>query len=96
MSSSPEYFKQLALNLRFRLSDEEAHAIALEFDTLISQMQLLEAIDTEGVEPMVYPNETPTHFLRSDEPNAGLSPEAALANAPQETNGYFVVAKVVD
>jgi aspartyl-tRNA(Asn)/glutamyl-tRNA(Gln) amidotransferase subunit C len=96
MSSSVEYFKQLALNLRFRLSDEEAQAIALEFDTLLSQMQLLEEIDTEGVEPMVYPNETPNTFLRSDDPSARLSHEAALANAPKATNGYFVVAKVVD
>jgi aspartyl-tRNA(Asn)/glutamyl-tRNA(Gln) amidotransferase subunit C len=95
MPYTTDYFKQLALNLRFRLSDEEALAIQEEFETLISQMSLLESIPTEDVEPMVYPNETPNTFLREDQALHVLSFDESLSNAPQSKNGYFVTKKVV-
>ena len=92
---SPQYFKYLALQLRFELTDAEANDIASEFDVLIDQLQLLEAIDTTAVEPMVYPFEAPTTFLREDEPTQVLSPSEALKNAPAQINGFFVTKKVV-
>jgi aspartyl-tRNA(Asn)/glutamyl-tRNA(Gln) amidotransferase subunit C len=92
---SPQYFKHLALQLRFELTDAEAKDIANEFDVLIDQLQLLEAIDTTSVEPLVYPFEAPTTFLRDDEPTQVLSPAEALKNAPQQINGFFVTKKVV-
>ncbi len=95
MPYSPEYFKQLALNLRFSLSDEEALAIQAEFETLISQMALLERIDTDGVEPMIYPNEEVQDFLREDEAIHTLALDDVMRNAPKEKNGYVVVQKVV-
>jgi aspartyl-tRNA(Asn)/glutamyl-tRNA(Gln) amidotransferase subunit C len=92
---SPQYFKHLALQLRFELSDAEAKDIANEFGVLIDQLQLLETIDTDSVEPMVYPFDEPTSFLREDEPNQVLSPQEALKNAPAQLNGFFVTKKVV-
>lgn len=89
------YFKKLAKQLMFTLSDEEADAIVKEFDTLQSQMKLLDAVDTEGVEPMVYPFETPTVFLRADEVTSVLSQADALANVDQKLEGHFVLPKVV-
>ena len=92
---SPQYFKHLALQLRFELTDAEANDIASEFGVLIDQLQLLEAIDTEAIEPMVYPFDAPTSFLRDDVPDHVLSPQEALKNAPQQLNGFFVTKKVV-
>ena len=57
------YFKGLANRLMFDLNDEEATSIVDEFATLCQQFELMEAIDTTGVEPMVYPFETPTVYL---------------------------------
>ncbi len=92
---SPQYFKHLALQLRFELTDAEANDIANEFGVLIDQLQLLDAIDTTDVEPMVYPFDTPTSFLREDEPDHVMAPQEALKNAPQQINGFFVTKKVV-
>lgn len=92
---SPQYFKHLALQLQFELTDTEAKDIAKEFTLLIDQMRLLEAIDTDHVEPMVYPFDAPTTFLREDEPTHVLAPSEALKNAPQQINGFFVTKKVV-
>ncbi len=95
MSYDANYFKNLAHQLRFDLSDDEANDIAYEFDVLIQQMALLDKIDTEGVEEMVYPFEAPTHFLREDVVDHVLSQEEALKNAPDQKNGFFVTKKVV-
>ena len=47
-------FKDLANQLRFSLSDAEAQDIKNEFDVLIDQMDLLNKIDTEGIEPIAH------------------------------------------
>jgi len=88
-------FKALALQCRFELSDEEAQDIKNEFDILISQMRLLDKIDTTGTEPMIYPFETVSHFLREDVVEDVLVISEVLKNAPKEKNGFFVTQKVV-
>ena len=88
-------FKALALQCRFELNDEEAQDIKNEFDVLISQMRLLEKIDTDNIEPMVYPFETANHFLREDVVENVLPIKEVLKNAPKEKNGFFVTQKVV-
>jgi len=92
---TPEYFKSLAKQLRFELTDEEAIGISEEFSILINQMNLLNKIDTEGVQPMVYPIEEVTTFLRDDVADQILSAQEALKNAPSTKNGFFVTKKVV-
>mgnify|MGYP001809921495 FL=1 len=91
----PEYFMTLAKQLRFALSDEEARAIADEFGVLLDQMELLDKIDTEGVEEMVYPIEEETSFMRDDEVGHTFTVEQALFNAPRQANDHFVTVKVV-
>ena len=89
------YFRKLARALMFDLSDEEAADIVHEFETLCSQLKLLEAIDTTGVEPMVYPFETPTVYLREDVEDHTISQEEAMVNAVKSVQGHFSVPKVV-
>ena len=88
-------FKALALQCRFELSDEEALDIKKEFDVLISQMRLLDKINTEQVEPMVYPFEEETSFMREDVADQVLPVQEVLKNAPKTKNGFFVTQKVV-
>lgn len=91
----PEYFKLLAKQLRFSLSDAEAADIANEFGILLDQLNLLEKIDTEGVAEMIYPIEDETTFLREDIVGHTFSVEEALSNAPRIANEHFVTVKVV-
>ena len=88
-------FKDLANQLRFSLSDAEAQDIKNEFDVLIDQMDLLNKIDTEGIEPMVYPFDEETSFMREDVADQVLSVQEVLKNAPKTKNGFFVTQKVV-
>ena len=88
-------FKDLANQLRFSLSDAEAQDIKNEFDVLIDQMDLLNKIDTEGIEPMVYPFDEETSFMREDVADQVLPVQEVLKNAPKVKNGFFVTQKVV-
>ncbi|NLC96388.1 MAG: Asp-tRNA(Asn)/Glu-tRNA(Gln) amidotransferase subunit GatC [Erysipelotrichaceae bacterium] len=89
------YVKMLAHDLMFDLSDDEAQDIVNEFDTLEKQLELLEKIDTTNVEPMVYPFEEETTYLRNDEVSNIISQKDALSNAQNSKEGHFVVLKVV-
>lgn len=92
---SREKVKQLALNCMFKLSDEEADLISQEFDVLMSQMALLDKIDTTDVETMDYPFESPFTYLREDDEVINLSVDEALSNGPLVEDNFFVVPKVV-
>ena len=89
------YFKQLAHQLMFDLSDEEAENIVSEFDVLTKQMKLLDAVNTDGVEEMIYPFEDETPFIREDEVTHVISQDDALANVNKKIEGHFVLPKVV-
>lgn len=90
-----EYFKKLANQLMFDLTEEEIGELQEEFQILQEQIKMLEAIDTDGVEEMVYPFEAETTFLREDEVDHVLSREAALSNAKSVMAGHVHVPKVV-
>ena len=87
--------KEYAEHLMFELSDEEADSLVKEFSTLEAEMALLDAVDTEGVEEMVYPFEAPTVFLREDEVSNVISQDDAMANVKKKLEGHFVLPKVV-
>lgn len=88
-------YRKLANQLMFDLSDEEVNELDKEFDTLLKQIELLDTIDTEGVEPMVYPFEAPTVFLRDDEVDNVLPQADVLKNVKKERAGHILVPKVV-
>lgn len=89
------YFKKLAHQLMFDLSDEEADSIVEEFTSLEKQMSFLEAIDTENVEEMIYPFEEETTFLRDDVVTNVISQDDAVANVTKKIEGHFILPKVV-
>ena len=92
---SAEYFKKLAHDIMFDLNDEEVSELQEEFKVLLQQIELLDGIDTEGVEEMIYPFEAETTFLREDSVDNVISQEAALLNVKSAKAGHVHVPKVV-
>ncbi len=92
---SKEMLKKLANQVMFDLSDEECEELQEEFVTYLKQLDLLNKINTDDVEEMVYPFDTPTSFIRDDEHEYALSQEDAMANVPLKNENYVVVPKVV-
>ena len=92
---STEYFRKLANDLRFDLSDQEIESLKKDFIEVEKQVTLFESIDTENVEEMVCPFEAPTTYLREDVVDEVLSQEEALANVKEVRMGHVHVPKVV-
>lgn len=92
---STEYFRKLASDLKFDLSDAEIEELKKDFQAVEAQVELFESIDTEGVEPMIYPFEDETVFLREDTVCDVLAREEALENVPDVRMGHVHVPKVV-
>ena len=92
---STEYFHKLANDLKFDLSDEEIEELKKDFVAVEKQVSLFEKVDTQGVEPMVYPFETPTVFLREDVVSDVLTQEEALKNVKDARMGHVHVPEVV-
>jgi len=90
-----EYFKKLAHQLMFDLSDEEADELVDEFKVYEKQIEIMSSINTDGVEEMIYPFEAPTSFLREDEVSNVISQDDAMANVTKKIEGHFVLPKVV-
>ena len=95
MSLNKEYINVLAKDLMFELSEDEVNDIIDEFDVLSQQLELLQSIDTTGIEEMIYPFEEETSFLREDEVVKVISQEDAISNAYKVKSGHILVPKVV-
>ena len=90
-----EKIHELALDIMFDVTEEEASDIESDFVTLEKMLSLFDSIDTQGVEEMVYPFEEPTSFLRDDVVSNNISQKEALSNVSNVKQGHVVVPKVV-
>lgn len=92
---SSEYFKKLAHDIMFDINDQECEEVKEEFKEFLKQLEVLNEIDTDGVEEMVYPFEVATTFLREDEVVNVISQDDALSNVKCVKAGHVHVPKVV-
>ena len=95
MKIDKESLKKIAHLARLQIKPEEETTLLNSMDSVLSWMEQLNEIDTEGVEPL-------THILdeaniwRQDISNNTLSCEEALANAPSKNDTYIMVPKVIE
>ena len=78
--------------LKFDSSAEEK--MIEDMGKILSFIEKLNEIDTEGVEPLIYMSEE-VNVLRKDETNSEVSQKDALRNAPQKDSDYFKVPTVL-
>ncbi len=95
MSLSKEEVKKVAGLARLRMNDEELERLAPQLSNIISFVEQLSELDTDNIEPLANVVDV-TLPLREDVVNDGNCAEEILANAPEKTQGYFVVPKVVE
>lgn len=87
--------RQAAEAARLRLTPEEEQAMAAKLERMKDLFLTLEAVDVEGVEPLVYGMEG-TAVLRSDEVQPSMPREDVLRNAPETEDGFFKVPRLLD
>ncbi len=91
-----EVLTDAANRLLFTMSDEQYATLEDEFKTLIKQMDKIgEISDLDQYEPMTFPFDCETSFLREDEPAEPLARDVALKNAGNKQDNQVKLPKVV-
>jgi aspartyl-tRNA(Asn)/glutamyl-tRNA(Gln) amidotransferase subunit C len=87
--------RKVAKLARLREPEERLASLAQELNGIMSWIEQLSQVDTEGVEPMtsVVAVKLP---LREDVVTEGGDASRILSNAPKAIDGFFVVPKVVE
>ncbi|MBK9328829.1 MAG: Asp-tRNA(Asn)/Glu-tRNA(Gln) amidotransferase subunit GatC [Sphingobacteriales bacterium] len=79
---------------KLEFDKEGKEAIKSDLSKILSFMEKLNELNTDGVEPLVYINEEANVF-RKDVVDYPISKEEALMNAPLKDNDYIKVPKFV-
>ena len=86
-----EYVANLA---KLELSEEEKKRFQKELDNIIKYIDQLNELDTTNV-PITSHVTFLQNVFREDEVLPSLSPDQALANAPEKKDGFFRVPRVI-
>jgi len=95
MRLTPEEVEHVALLSRLRLREGERERFTTQLNSILEHFEQLQQIDTSGVPPMTHAVPM-SNVLREDEPVVSLSPEEALANAPDQDRDCFRVPRVIE
>lgn len=95
MQITPELVKYLESLARITLSEDEEKKVGAELGDILAYIDMLNELDTEGVEAMSHCFPL-TNVMREDEVAPSISPDEITANAPESSDGSFVVPKTVD
>ncbi|MEO5373218.1 MAG: Asp-tRNA(Asn)/Glu-tRNA(Gln) amidotransferase subunit GatC [Alphaproteobacteria bacterium] len=95
MSLDKATVRNIAFLARIEVPDEALEPLAAELSSIIGWIEQLQEVDTRGVEPMASVAAMSLHW-RDDVVSDGAMPEKILANAPETTEGFFTVPKVVE
>jgi aspartyl-tRNA(Asn)/glutamyl-tRNA(Gln) amidotransferase subunit C len=85
----------IAMLARIKLPETEQDRIAGELSHIMTWIEQLSEVNTDGVAPMAS-CVAMTMPMREDVVTDGDRVEEILANAPDQAHGFFVVPKVVE
>jgi aspartyl-tRNA(Asn)/glutamyl-tRNA(Gln) amidotransferase subunit C len=80
---------------RLELTEHELETFTVQMDSILSYVEKLNALDTEGIVPTSHAVPMENAF-RPDQPAPALGLEGALANAPKHAESFFMVPKVIE
>ena len=87
--------EQVARLARLALSDAEKESMRRELDGILSYIDKLRVLYTEGVPPTSHAVPM-TNVMREDEPVPSLPQADMLANAPDRSGEFFRVPKIIE
>ena len=87
--------RKVARLARIAEPEDRLEPLAKELSGILSWIEQLNEVDTDGVEPMTSAVHMPAP-MRDDVATEGGNPEVVLSNAPKRAGNFFVVPKVVE
>jgi aspartyl-tRNA(Asn)/glutamyl-tRNA(Gln) amidotransferase subunit C len=95
MALTIEEVQHVARLSRLRLDAEEMERMREQLSGILDYIAMLQEVEVDGVEPTAQVTGL-TSVWRADAITGGLTPEAALRNAPDRSDTMFRVKAVFD
>lgn len=95
MKITDEIVDHIAHLARLEFEGEAKTAIKQDMENIISFMEVLQQVDTENVEPLIFMSNE-INRLREDVAEVTLTQAEVLKNAPKKDSDYFRIPKVLD
>lgn len=92
MKISIEHLAQLA---RLAVSDDDKELFANQIDNILNYMDTLNELDTGTIDPTSHVISL-CNVVREDLPKDSLDREVALMNAPDRTEKFYRVPKIIE
>jgi len=92
MKISVEYISKLA---RLSVSEKEREAFRAQLQGILSYMEKLNELDTKDIEPTSHVVSL-SNVMRDDVQRDSISREDALANAPDRTDKFYRVPRIIE
>ena len=94
MEVTPALVQQLSQLSKLYFTPEEMIQVQQDLSQMIAFVDQLSAVDTSGVEPLLFMNEHVQPF-RADVSTGSITTNEALQNAPKHNGTYVLVPKVI-
>lgn len=95
MKITRQHVEDVAQLSRLELGEEEMSTYTEQLNNILEYATMLDELVTEGIQPTAHV--LPIHnVMRTDETKPSLPREEALANAPEQEDGYFKVPKIME
>lgn len=91
---SKDDVEKVAHLARLEVKQDKVEAMKDHFNNIINHFNVLQQLNTEGLEPMVTPHEIFSE-LRKDHISKSVTVEKILENAPETKDSLFKVPPVV-
>ncbi len=95
MRITSEDVKHIASLSRLSLSDKEIDIFSGQLNSIIEYVEQLNSLDTGNIEPTSHVIPL-NNIMRDDIPAASLPVEDALKNAPDSTEKFYRVPKIIE
>jgi aspartyl-tRNA(Asn)/glutamyl-tRNA(Gln) amidotransferase subunit C len=95
MRISKEEIEHIASLARLYLSEEEKDLFGSQLSSVLDYMEKLNELDTKDIEPTSHVLPL-SNVMRDDIPSPSIPKEDALLNAPDRTNKFYRVPKIIE
>ncbi len=95
MSLSRSDVERIAFLARLAIDETQVPAYAEDLSNILHLVEQMQAVDTDGVEPMAHPQDLPQR-LRPDEVTETNQRDKFQALAPAVADGLYLVPKVIE
>lgn len=94
MKVSKDEVIRIAELAKLKLTEEEIVKFQIELSKILEYVEQLKEIDTKGVKHLYHPISR-VNIFREDKVTKSIDREEALSNAPERTEEFFKVPKVM-